>query len=247
MPTSLFASRAETRVNDADHSHPDLSLLGTLRSHAQIFRLGHRYAVADLGQSFVYVVSKGVVGLECAPNAEQRTVVELLYPGDILVPGQQAPLPDLALIAKGQVEFWKLAMTSIASEGARQGALWQEIFARLNNQNARSQLHISATLGLNCEQRLAGFLIEIGCRLGVCNSGAVSFELPLSRYSIAEYLSLNADTVSRALSALTASNVIARKGRFQISIIDWNGLLAMCPLGEAIKKLHRVGNFAFAG
>ena len=196
---------------------------------------------ADLGKASSMCCRKAWPASNARRNRGERTVIELLYPGDILVPGLQAPLRDLALIAKRPVEFWRLTITSFAGESSRDSQLWQAIFLRLNAQNARSQLHIAATSGLNCEQRIAGFLIEIGSRLGVFNGGALSFELPMSRYSIAEYLSLNADTVSRTLSGLTAAKIIERRGRFQISILNWDALVEMCPLSDAIAKLHGAG------
>ena len=238
MSTSNSAIMDCARNSEQEHAEPNFISIAKLQSRAQIFRLGHRFPVSGLGQSFVYVLSKGVAGIECATNLGERTVIELLYPGDILVPGLQAPLRDLALIAKRPVEFWRLTITSLAGESARDSELWQAIFLRLNAQNARSQLHIAATSGLTCEQRIAGFLIEIGSRLGVLIDGGLSFELPISRYSIAEYLSLNADTVSRTLSGLAAAKIIRRQGRFQISILKWNALVEMCPLSDAITKLH---------
>jgi CRP/FNR family transcriptional regulator len=244
MTASDSVARDFVRASEREHLEPNFTSIARLQERAQIFRLGHRYPVSGLGQSFVYVLSKGVVGIECATVSGERTVIELLYPGDILVPGLQAPLRDLALIAKRPVEFWRLTITSFAGESARDSQLWQAIFLRLNAQNARSQLHIAATSGLNCEQRIAGFLIEIGSRLGVLNGGVLSFELPMSRYSIAEYLSLNADTVSRTLSALTATKIIDRRGRFQISILNWDALTELCPLSDAIMKLHGLGNAA---
>jgi CRP/FNR family transcriptional regulator len=219
--------------------------IAKFEERAQKFRLGHRFPVSDLARNFVYVVSKGVAGLECAMNSGERTVTALLYPGDILIPDLQAPLPDLSLIAHRPVEFWKLTVVSLAQESARDVQLWQSVFLRLGAQNARTQLHTAGTSVLNREQRIAGFLIEIGSRLGVFSGGARSFELPLSRYSIAAYLSLNADTVSRTLSELAAAKVIQRQGRFQISIHDWDALIAMCPLSEAIIRLHGPARAAF--
>ena len=66
----------------------------------------------------------------------------------------------------------------------------------------------------------------------------IAFELPLSRYSIADYLSLNADTISRTFSSLSAARIIERRGRFQIVVRDWPALLEKCPMSGAIVAAH---------
>lgn len=235
-----IAMRDNTQAGERQHYEASPPWLAKIQERAQVFRFGHRYAISALGQGFVYGVSKGVAALECTAATGARVVTQLLYPGDILVPDLQAPLHEPSLTAKRPVEFWKLTITSFADESMSNGPLWQAVFLRLNAQNARAQLHIAAMSALNCEQRIAGFLIEIACRLGVHTGDTISFELPLSRYGIAAYLSLNADTVSRAFSALTAARIIERRGRFQMSIRDWNALVEMCPMSEAIIKLHDV-------
>jgi CRP/FNR family transcriptional regulator len=102
-------------------------------------------------------------------------------------------------------------------------------------------MHAAAMSALNSEEKVAAFLVESGTRLGIPSGRSISFELPLSRYSIADYLSLNADTVSRTFSALAAAKIIERRGRFQISVRDWSALAAKCPLSESIIKLHEAG------
>ena len=241
MMTINSAAKSRDRIGERGQADAGLVAMTRLQGRAQFVRLGNRYALAALGSGFVYVVAKGVVGLECGVVPGVRAITALLYPGDILVPELQAPLSGLALTSQRPAEFWKLTTTAVAEESARDSQLWQAIFLRLNAQNARAQMHTAAMSALNSEERVAAFLIEIGIRLGVPAAGAISFELPLSRYSIADYLSLNADTVSRTFSALAAAKIIERRGRFQISVRDWPALAAKCPLSETITKLHGAG------
>jgi CRP/FNR family transcriptional regulator, anaerobic regulatory protein len=241
MTTYNSAARIRDRAGERVQADAGLTALARLQGRAQFVRLGNRYALSALGNGFVYVVAKGVVGIECAVVSGVRVITALLYPGDVLVPELQAPLPGLALTSQRPAEFWKVTTTAFAEESARDSQLWQAIFLRLNAQNARLQMHTAAMSALNSEERVAAFLVEIGTRLGIPSGGSISFELPLSRYSIADYLSLNADTVSRTFSALCAAKIIERRGRFQISVRDWPALAAKCPLSETITKLHGAG------
>lgn len=223
-------------------SEPELAAMGRLRARAQFVRLGNRCALSSLGSGSVYLVATGVAGLEAgAPGCDVRVITALYYPGDILVPELQVALPNLSLISQRPAEFWKVPNAAFADEVQRDSRVWQAVFTRLNEQNARLQLHSAAMSVLNSEERVAAFLIEAGVRLGVQSAGAVAFELPLSRYSIADYLSLNADTISRTFSALAAAGIIERRGRYQVVVRDWPALVGRCPIGAVIVKMHGTG------
>lgn len=214
------------------------SALARLHKRAQFLRLRNRYAVAALGSGFVYIVARGVVGLESAVHTDIRAITALLHEGDVLVPELQPPLPELALTSQRPPEFWRLTMTALAEEAEKDPQLWQTVFLRPHLQNARAQMHSATMSGLNSEERIAAFLIKMGVRIGTQTGGSISFELPLTRYNIADYLALNADTVSRILSSLVSEGIVERRGRFQILIRNWPELLAKCPLSAAIIRLH---------
>ncbi|MFT3730351.1 MAG: Crp/Fnr family transcriptional regulator [Hyphomicrobium sp.] len=242
--TTIEAAAAHLSARNEERVPSDPGLVGfsRLRARAQFIRLGNRYALSSLGCGHVFIAVKGVVGLESGvPGSDIRVVTNLLYPGDILVPELQAPLPSLSLISQRPAEFWKLQASAVAEEVSRDSHLWHAMFTRLNDQNARSQLHAAEMSILNSEERVAAFLIEAGTRLGIASGGLVAFELPLSRYSIADYLSLNADTISRTFSAFGSSRIIERRGRFQIVVRDWPALLEKCPMSDAIVAAHGAG------
>jgi CRP/FNR family transcriptional regulator, anaerobic regulatory protein len=242
MTTHEAAARLGSRINERLQCESGLSDLLGLRGRAQFVRLGNRCALSSLGTGYVYVAAKGVIGLEAGvAGSDVRVVTAVLYPGDILVPELQAPLPSLALVSQRPAEFWKLSGLAFSEETTRDRQLWQAVFTRLNEQNARAQLHANAMSILNSEERVAGFLIEAGMRLGTSSGGMIAFELPLSRYGMADYLSLNADTISRTFSALTTARIVERRGRFQLVVRDWPALLERCPLSGPIIAMHGAG------
>jgi CRP-like cAMP-binding protein len=210
-----------------------------LRSLAQAQRLRRRQRLTLFGPDAIYIVRSGLVAVEGAPLPDARAILELLYPGDIVVSALQAPIPDLALTTATAAEFWRLSTQAFSQELQRDPLLSEHIFHRLNAQRARMQLHVAILAGLASEQRVAALLIEAACRLGVSDGKAITFELPLSRTEVAEYLALNADTLSRIMSRLTQTAVIERSGRAQMTIRDWDGLLAHCPLASAVMALHK--------
>lgn len=212
---------------------------GRLRSLAQVQRLRRRQRLSLFGTDSVFLIRSGLMAVEGAPVADKRSILELLYPGDMVVPGLQPPIPDLALTSTTAAEIWRISLHAFAQETQRDAALSELVFQRLNSQRARLQLHVAILAGLASEQRVAALLIEAACRLGVNDGKAIAFDMPLSRTEVAEYLALNADTLSRIMSRLTQSNVIERSGRAQMAVRDWDGLVSHCPLSNAITALHK--------
>lgn len=213
--------------------------LARLRSLAQVQRLRRRQRLTLFGADSVYIVRSGLMAIEGAPQADSRSILELLYPGDIIVPGLQPPVPDLALTTTTAAEIWRLSVHTFMQEAQRDTTLAELVFQRLNMQRARLQLHVAILAGLSSEQRVAALLIEAACRLGVNDGKAIAFDMPLSRTEVAEYLALNADTLSRIMSRLTQSRIIERSGRAQMAVRDWDGLVAHCPLANAVIALHK--------
>jgi len=180
-----------------------------------------------------------LMAIEGSPAADKRSILELLYPGDIVVPGLQPPIPDLALTSTTPAELWRISLHAFTQELQRDGSLNELVFQRLNTQRSRMQLHVAILAGLASEQRVAALLIEAACRLGVNDGRAIAFDMPLSRTEVAEYLALNADTLSRIMSRFTQSSVLERSGRAQMSVRDWESLVAHCPLSGAAVALHK--------
>lgn len=240
MSTSKFplAERRMPPAESHDVGRNELSL-ARLRAIAQVTRLRRHQnePLSDAPRS--YIVRSGLVAISAAPASDRSAIVELLYPGDILMAGDAAPLPELKLVASLPCEFWRLSPGALAAEIARDGTLANELLERQNAQRSRLQLHVAILSGLSSEQRTAALLIEAACRLGARNANGVAFELPWSRSELADYLALNADTLSRIMSRLTHSGLLERISRTQLAVRDWQALLTLCPLSQAVLALHK--------
>lgn len=213
--------------------------LTRLRSLSQVQRLRRRQRLSLFAPDTVYVVRSGLVAIEGATVSDKRSILELLYPGDIIVPAMQVPIADLALTTATAAELWRMPAHAFTVEMHRDAALSDHVFERLNAQRSRMQLHVAVLAGLASEQRVAALLIEAACRLGIADGNAITFDMPLSRTEVAEYLALNADTLSRIMSRLTQSNILDRSGRTQMTVRKWDELVAACPVASAVMALHK--------
>ncbi|KAA2213688.1 helix-turn-helix domain-containing protein [Teichococcus oryzae] len=79
-------------------------------------------------------------------------------------------------------------------------------------------------------ERVASFLADLADR---GQHGPHLLDLPMSRYDIADYLGLTAETVSRTLSALRRRRLIADGANHQIHILDRDALDEQAGEGDA--------------
>lgn len=233
-----LATRQPFLKTEASAAGAASAVLSQLSSHAQNVRLRRRQTLPAAAPDTVYIVRSGLVAAEYSALPTGRTMVELLYPGDIISPSLQVLTPGLTHTTMSATELWRLSLATLNAGMANDAALTDFVLQRLNLQRSRMQLHISMLASLTSEQRVAGLLLQAACHLGISNGGAIAFDMPLSRSEVAEYLALNADTLSRIMSRLVREKVLARSSRAQMTIRDMAALKAYCPLSDAIMALH---------
>jgi CRP-like cAMP-binding protein len=87
----------------------------------------------------------------------------------------------------------------------------------------------SRTIMLGCGralERVCGFLLEMADRRQIETDGTVA--LPMSRYDIADYLAIAVETVSRSLTTLRSTQVIAFFDTRHFRIVNRKALEAHC-------------------
>lgn len=190
-------------------------------------------------EEIVYVVQSGVLLLESQPRLAVRQIVDLYYPGDIVRSRSLPPLPALALVAGGRAEVARLSGRKLQAMCAADSAVMSWADAALAGQYARRLLHVATIGALTGEERLASLLYELVMRTGERGMDkSWTFDLPLSRTDMANYLSLNADTLSRMMSRLKQAGVLATTGRGRGFTPELEALGTMSPLAEALRTSH---------
>ena len=78
-------------------------------------------------------------------------------------------------------------------------------------------------------EKIASFLAILGRRNSILHmsgeEGQMTFDLPLTREAMADYLGLTLETVSRQISALKRDNVIVLEGKRHVKVPDYERLL----------------------
>lgn len=228
---------------------PEPDPLLALHQRATIVRARRRQqlALATGKSEAVYIVRTGLLVLQTTTPGKHRQLLALHYPSDIFRAALAPPLPAVGLSAASASEVWRLPASSFETLLGSECALGFQLNRQLADQHARTVLHVTTIGGLSGEERVASFLIELGLRLGTRCANGLQFEIPLSRTDIADYLALNADTLSRITSRLKARRLVTQTGRGRVLVPDWEGLCAQSPVADAIIALHGKTAAALAG
>lgn len=184
------------------------------------------------------IVRSCLLVLRTALPDDRRQVLTLLFPRDIFRPSFVPPLPDVSLCAAAASEVWHIPSSTFAALASNDSSLGRVLHRQLAEQQSRANLHIAALGNLNGEERVASFLIELTLRFGSAGSDGISFQIPLTRIDIADYLALNADTLSRIMSRLKARGVVLQKGRGRALVPNGKALRDLSPLANALVALH---------
>ena len=207
---------------------------------AQIRHLhrGQHLAVSDENDPHAWIVVSGTAAVCTCLHDGRRQIVSFKLPGD-LVPGMvTAPGSESWLEALNPCRICEVALPSFkdgSPEALRQG---EALLRRYQEQMQHDALHI-VTLGrLDGLERICLFLSQMARRLGIGDARSRRVSLPLSREDIADYLGLNAETVSRLLGRLKKSGTVTFLSPTEFLITDLPGLEQRLPL-PTVEQRHK--------
>lgn len=206
---------------------PELDRLDATKYYRR-YEAGQVVALAGERMDFVGSVVSGVAGLSQTMEDGRTQMVGLLLPSDFLGrPGRETStytvtaLSDLLLCCFRRKPFEELLRSS------------PRIAARLLDMTlddldaAREWLLLLGRK--SAREKIASFLAALVRRGAVLRQsrpqGRVEIELPLTRETMADYLGLTIETVSRQISALRRDGVIALEGTRRITVPDFDRLV----------------------
>ncbi|MCW8840646.1 MAG: helix-turn-helix domain-containing protein [Gammaproteobacteria bacterium] len=165
-------------------------------------------------------VRSGAFKLSTRPDGTQEQIVGFALPGELIgleaLSGSAYPFSVEALEASSVCRF---NLTSMQLSQQHMAEFQQQLILALARQ-ARAAQNIPMLLGAkNAEQRLALFLLDISSRLSEHGFPGQRFRLPMSRQSIANYLGLAMETVSRVFKRFHARGIIDVRAR-HIALAD---------------------------
>jgi CRP/FNR family transcriptional regulator len=155
----------------------------------------------------LYQVTSGTVRLTRLLEDGRRQVIAFGYPGDI-VGFPSAGLHHTDCEALTEVRLQPFRRTALES-GEGDPALHRELLQAALREISAMQDHFMMLGRKSAGEKVASFLCVLADRVGTNSGEYRSVALPMSRSDIADFLGLTTETVSRSLTQLRKSRIIA--------------------------------------
>jgi CRP-like cAMP-binding protein len=202
-------------------------------------RRGQTVSLDLEGNETVFVVRSGTLMLHVTLPHGLRQVIALLYPGDVFRSAFAPPDAGALLSAVRPGEVLRFRWNAFAELAATDPEITRFMANAVAKQNARQAIHMAAVGRLDCQQRVVTFLLELALRTGTpAPCGGLGFDMPLNRTDMADYLGLNADTLSRTMSRLRSSGLLSHPERQRAFVRSLHELADLTPAARSLMALH---------
>lgn len=179
---------------------------------------------------------EGALKLVGHVSAGREQIVSYAFPGEIVVlpPVTLAPYELYALSDSRLSIFPARTLFRAAASGDEAGsAILDRALVTIDRLREKAVLLGRKT----AKERIATFLLTMAERIGEKSGSSIQLTLPMSRREIADSLGLTIETVSRQLTELRDSQMIATSGRSDITMLDEAGLRALCESSRLAETL----------
>ncbi|SIS75632.1 CRP/FNR family transcriptional regulator, anaerobic regulatory protein/CRP/FNR family transcriptional regulator, nitrogen fixation regulation protein [Roseivivax lentus] len=173
----------------------------------------------------IYQVVAGVVSLNRLLEDGRRQIIAFGLPGDLVgFPCDGRHHTDCEALSLVRLQPFRITQIDCATGDPVLRARFME--AALH-EIAAMQDHFMMLGRKSAAERVASFLIALDARTGQDRDGQRRVDLPMSRADIADFLGLTTETVSRVLSQLRKSRVIALDGIHRVVFLRPAALRAL--------------------
>ncbi len=199
-----------------------VEVLDTIVAHSQVHSGQSIFEEGDEAK-YVYNVSKGHVRLFKLLPDGRRQITGFLAPGDFLglaardtyaYSAEAITDTDLCRFKVGDLEGLLDEMPPVR----------ERLFEIANDELAAAQEQMLCLGRKTAKERVASFLLAQLRHVAECGVNGASFDLPMSRSDIADYLGLTIETVSRTFTALREEGLIELPNTHRVSIPDIDAL-----------------------
>lgn len=205
-------------------------VLKTVPAHEHIFFEG------DV-REYLYVVDSGWVKIYRTLVDGQRQIVGFANKGSILGLESDADYAN-GCEAITDVQVRAIPIARVTEICLRDGKLADQLLRQVGRQLGAAQAQLAAIGAQSAEQKLANFLLTIADLCDVQADG--SFDLPMRRGDMAEFLGLRLETVSRKMSEFQRRGWIAMTSLYHCRLKRRDILEDLAAGGEAEGLLRAV-------
>jgi len=169
---------------------------------------------------YIFLVLDGVVRSCRTFQNGARNILGFYLPGELFGWANQKHALSVEAATDAMILYHK--RSALLAVAARDSRMANFLLAETTNELLRAQEH-ALLIGKSAKRRLATFLLDLSRRLGKTKY----LELPMSHQDIADHLALTIETVSRTITELERSQVIARLSPRTLVLLNRSSLSRM--------------------
>jgi len=202
---------------------------GPCHRRLRVLNRGERLAAGeDRGLTF-WIVLTGAVAMCAELNDGRRQIVDVELPGDVVCGMSSVPGTDGWIEVLEGARVCELDLSEASDRLYDDLGFNREMFRHTHERLRRAANHKVALGRLDGMERMCWFLADIARRSGRENGGGTRVHLPMSRADIADYLGLNAETVSRLLGRIRKQGLALFLSPTEYMVPDVEALEATAP------------------
>jgi len=205
----------------------ELLLLEKMKTY-RTFQKGEMIAYTGEEMSHVGTLVTGIASVSQGMEDGRRQIMGMLLPSDFVGrPGRRTAQYDI--VAASEVIMCRFEISAFERLLAESPALGPRLLEMTMDELDAAREWMLLLGRKSAREKIATLIYMIAVKSrALSGETAVSnfqFTLPLTRETLADYLGLTIETVSRQLTALRKDNVIAIQGQRQVTIPDFRLLL----------------------
>lgn len=184
----------------------------------------------------VFMVTNGALKLYTLLADGRRQITGFMFPGDFLGVSVDEEYA-FTVEALEDSELWWFSRDSFDRFIGEHPQVERELYRLAANELAEAQRQMVLLGRKSAAERLASFFLSLLARAERATGHEVrSFDLPMSRIDIADYLGLTKETVSRMLAELRSRGLIRLEDQHRVEVLDRQRLGAVAS-GEGSREL----------
>lgn len=207
----------------------DAPTLAGMRSLGTMQRLRPEQSVFHEGDPAkrVFMVTHGALKLYTLLADGRRQITGFMFPGDFLGVSVDEEYA-FTVEALGDTELWWFSRDAFDKFISEHPQVERELYRLAAHELAEAQRQMVLLGRKAAAERLATFFLSLVERAErASGTSETSFDLPMSRMDIADYLGLTKETVSRMLAQLRALGLIRLQAQNRVEVLDRERLRSM--------------------
>ena len=214
----------------------ELAQLSAMKSY-KVYQPGESLQWAREEMDHVCSIVTGAASLSQSMEDGRRQMVGLLLPSDFVgSPGRKSSPFDVTAVSETTVcRFRRREFEALVEESS---AVSRRLLEMTMDELQAARQWMLVLGRKTAREKVASFLAVIAGRRAFLTPDKrrtnLSFDLPLTRDAIADYLGLTIETISRQFSALKKDGVIELQGARHVKVPDYDDLLA--EAGEDVEQ-----------